>query len=97
MRTEAFVAGFRDQVIVFDANPSDSLHIDARFESDDVAGDKDIIAFGNQDRSFRMGETDAVSYMVGERRSLRGSLHRCIHSGVNVLGGRSGLQDFFAG
>lgn len=79
MRTEAFVAGFCDQVIVFDPNPADSLHIDPRFERDDVACDQDVITFGNKDRGFRMGETDAMSCVVGEGSSIRRSLHRRIH------------------
>ena len=75
MLTEALRTGLSDEVIVFQPDPPAAFNVAARFQSDDITGDKGIGAFGDEDRWFRMLHSQSVSGMVRQRPVTAGLQH----------------------
>src|SRR6185312_2616569 len=63
---EALVAGRRDEVIVLDADAADVVHVKARFERNDVAGNQRFRGMANEVRRLWVRDAEAVAGVVRE-------------------------------
>ena len=67
MLTQLLAARFGDQIIVFKSHAALAFDVAARFECDHVAGNQDIVTFGNQDWRFRMFKAKPMASVMRQR------------------------------
>ena len=66
MIAESAVAGFGDEVVVFNANSADAVDVQAGFESENVTSHEHIFALRDENWCFGMRESDAVPRVMRE-------------------------------